>query len=64
MIAFHNPADKAARVLFLCVPSRGLDQMFAELQSATASGMPKVGEAIAAKYGNSVKLPAIKPSKL
>ena len=34
-------------------PGCGLDQMFAELQAATARGMPEIGVlvAIAAKYG-------------
>jgi len=38
----------------------GLDQMFAELQAATARGMPEIGAlvAIAAKYGVAIEPPA------
>jgi quercetin dioxygenase-like cupin family protein len=58
--AFRNFGDKPARVLVLCVPSCGLDQMFAELASATAYGTAEIGEliAIAAKYGVVIEAPA------
>ena len=51
--AFCNVSDQPARVLILSAPSCGLDQMFAELEAATASGMPEIGKlaAITAKYG-------------
>jgi hypothetical protein len=40
-------------VLIVSVPSCGLDQMFGELEAATAAGMPEFAKltAIAAKYG-------------
>jgi quercetin dioxygenase-like cupin family protein len=58
--AFRNGGDKPARVLVLCAPSCGLDRMFAELDAATAAGMPEMAKlvAIAAKYGVTVEPPA------
>lgn len=58
--AVRNVGDKPARVLILCAPSCGLDQMFAELDAATAAGMPEFGKlaAIAAKYGVTIEPPA------
>jgi quercetin dioxygenase-like cupin family protein len=54
--AIHNVGDQPARVLILSAPSCGLDQMFAELDAATAAGIPDSGRlaavaAITAKYG-------------
>jgi quercetin dioxygenase-like cupin family protein len=58
--AYRNVGDKPARVLVLSAPSCGLDQMFAELDAATAAGMPDMTEvtAIAAKYGVTIEPPA------
>jgi hypothetical protein len=49
---FRNVGDKPARVLILSAPSCSLDQTFAELEAATAAGMPEFGKlvAIAGKY--------------
>jgi quercetin dioxygenase-like cupin family protein len=57
---YRNVGDKPARVLVLCAPSCGLDQMFAELDAATAAGMPEMAKvvAIAAKYGVTIAPPA------
>jgi quercetin dioxygenase-like cupin family protein len=51
--AVRNVGDQPARVLILSAPSCGLDQMFAELDAATADGIPESGKlaAITAKYG-------------
>jgi quercetin dioxygenase-like cupin family protein len=56
---YRNVGDKPARVLVLCAPSCGLDQMFAELDAATAAGMPEMAKvvAIAAKYGVTIEPP-------
>jgi hypothetical protein len=53
-------ARRWQRVLILCAPSCGLDQMFAELQAATARGMPEIGllVAIAAEYAAAIEPPA------
>jgi quercetin dioxygenase-like cupin family protein len=58
--AYRNVGDRSARVLVLCTPSCGLDQMFAELAAATAAGMPEFGKlvAIAGKYGVTIEPPA------
>ena len=58
--AYRNVGDQPARVLVLCAPSCGLDQMFAELDAAAASGMPEFAKvmAIAAKYGVTIEPPA------
>lgn len=58
--AIRNVGDEPARVLILCTPSCGLDQMFAELDAASATGMPEIGQliAIAAKYGVTIEPPA------
>jgi quercetin dioxygenase-like cupin family protein len=57
--AFRNVGDRPARVLILSAPSCGLDQMFAELDAATAKGMPDIGKlvGIAAKYGVTIEPP-------
>jgi quercetin dioxygenase-like cupin family protein len=59
--ALRNVGDMPARVLILCAPSCGLDQMFGELDAATAAGMPEMGKlmAIAAKYGVTIAPPAV-----
>jgi quercetin dioxygenase-like cupin family protein len=59
--AIRNVGDKPARVLVLSAPSCGLDQMFAELDAATAKGMPEMARlaAIAAKYGVTIEPPAV-----
>src|SRR5262245_2983337 len=56
---FRNVGDKPARVLILSAPSCGLDQMFAELDAATAAGKPEFGKlvAIAGKYGVTIEPP-------
>ncbi|TIQ01182.1 MAG: cupin domain-containing protein [Mesorhizobium sp.] len=61
--AIRNDADKPARVLVFCAPSCGLDQMFAELDAATAAGTPEMAKvvAIAAKYGVTIEAPADPP---
>ena len=58
--AIRNVSDQPARALVLSVPSVGLDQMFAELDAATAAGAPEMAElaAIAAKYGVIIEPPA------
>jgi uncharacterized cupin superfamily protein len=57
--AFHNVGDTPARVLVLSTPSCGLDQMFAELDAATAAGSPAFEKlvAIAAKAGVALAAP-------
>jgi quercetin dioxygenase-like cupin family protein len=57
--AFRNVGEQPARVLILSAPSCGLDQMFAELETATAAGMPEFGKlaAITAKYGVTIEPP-------
>jgi quercetin dioxygenase-like cupin family protein len=51
--AVRNAGDKPARVLILSAPSCGLDEMFGELDAASAAGMPASAtlSAICAKYG-------------
>jgi quercetin dioxygenase-like cupin family protein len=51
--AVRNVGDQPARVLILSAPSCGLDQMFAELDAATAAGISEGGTlaAITARYG-------------
>jgi len=58
--AVHNVGDQPARVLILSAPSVGLDQMFAELDAATARGMRDIGAlaAITAKFGVIIEPPA------
>jgi quercetin dioxygenase-like cupin family protein len=57
--AIRNAGDQPAHVLVMCVPSCGLDQMFAELDAASAAGLPETGKvvAIAAKYGVAIEPP-------
>jgi len=57
--AYRNVGDLPARLLVLCTPSCGLDQMFAELDAA-AKDMPGSVElaAITAKYGVAIEPPA------
>lgn len=51
--AYRNISSQPVRMLVLCTPSCGLEQMFVELDAATAAGMTEVGKlaAITAKYG-------------
>lgn len=58
--AVRNVGDQPTRVLILSAPCVGLDRMFAELDAATAKGMPGIGElaAIAAKFGVTIEPPA------
>lgn len=55
--AFRNIGDQPARVLMVSAPSCGLDQMFGELEAATAAGMPEFAKltAIAAKFGVTIE---------
>lgn len=57
--AFRNVSDQPARVLVLSAPSCGLDQMFAELDAATAAGVPDETKlaSITAKYGVTIEPP-------
>jgi len=57
---YRNVSDRPARVLVLCTPSCGLDQMFAEVNAADAQGMPGFEKlaAITAKYGVTLEPPA------
>ena len=58
--AYRNVGDQPARVLVLCAPSCGLDQMFGEFDAASAAGVPEFAKlaAIAAKYGVTIEPPA------
>jgi quercetin dioxygenase-like cupin family protein len=58
--ALRNAGDQPVRVLILSAPSVGLDQMFAELDAATAAGTVEIATliAIAAKYGVIIEPPA------
>jgi quercetin dioxygenase-like cupin family protein len=58
--AFRNVSDQPARLLILSAPSCGLDQMFAELDAASAGGRPAIEKlaAITAKYGVTIELPS------
>ncbi len=58
--AFRNVSDQPARVLILCAPSCGLDQMFAEIDAITAAGTPETTKliAIAAKFGVAIAAPS------
>lgn len=58
--SFRNVGGQPARLLILSAPSVGLDRMFAELDAATAKGVPEFAMlvAIAAKYGVTVEPPA------
>jgi quercetin dioxygenase-like cupin family protein len=58
--AVRNVGAEPARVLILSAPSCGLDQMFAELDAATAAGMPDMAKlaAICVKYGVTIEQPA------
>jgi quercetin dioxygenase-like cupin family protein len=55
--AIRNTGDEPVRLLVLCAPGSGLDQMFAELETATAMGTREMRKlaAIAAKYGVSIE---------
>jgi mannose-6-phosphate isomerase-like protein (cupin superfamily) len=57
---YRNVSDQPARVLVMCMPSCGLDQMFVELDAATAAGMTEMAKlaAITAKYGVTIEPPA------
>ena len=52
---------RCCRALVLSAPSCGLDQMFAELDVATAAGIPESGKlaAITAKYGVTIEPPTV-----
>ena len=58
--AYRNVGDQPARVLVLCAPSCGLDQMFAELDAAAASPTPEIEKlaAITAKYVVTIESPS------
>jgi quercetin dioxygenase-like cupin family protein len=58
--AFHNAGGEPARILILSAPSRGLDQMFADLDAVTATGAPQMDElaAVTARYGVTIEPPA------
>jgi quercetin dioxygenase-like cupin family protein len=58
--AVRNVGDEPARVLVLSAPSCGLDQMFGELDAATAAGSPDFAmiKIICAKYGVTIEPPA------
>jgi quercetin dioxygenase-like cupin family protein len=55
--AVRNLAEKPARVLILSAPSVGLDQMFGELDEASAAGMPDFVKiiGICARYGVTIE---------
>jgi quercetin dioxygenase-like cupin family protein len=57
--AVRNVGDKPARVLILSAPSVGLDQMFAEIDAASAARRPGFGElvTICARYGVTIEPP-------
>jgi quercetin dioxygenase-like cupin family protein len=57
---YRNVGDRPARLLVMCTPSCGLDQMFAELAAATAAGTVNIERvaAITAKYGVTIEPPA------
>ncbi|MGE0238896.1 MAG: cupin domain-containing protein [Parvibaculaceae bacterium] len=50
---FRNIGDRPARMLILSAPSVGLDEMFAELDAASAAGVPEFAKivGICARYG-------------
>jgi len=54
---YRNVSDQPARMLVLCTPSCGLDQMFAEFDVAAANEMSEIGKlmAIAARYGVAIE---------
>lgn len=58
--AFRNVGDQPAHVLILSTPSVGLDRMFAEMDSVTASGAPdfRALAALTARYGVALEPPA------
>jgi quercetin dioxygenase-like cupin family protein len=58
--AYRNVGATPARVLVLCAPSCGLDQMFTEFDAAGAAGMPEFAKlmAIAARYGVTIEPPS------
>jgi mannose-6-phosphate isomerase-like protein (cupin superfamily) len=58
--AFRNVSDQPAHLIILSAPSCGLDQMFAELDAATARGMTAIDKlaVITAKYGVTIEPPA------
>jgi len=59
--AFRNAGEQPVRMLILSAPSCGLDRMFAELDAATAGGMPEAEKlmAITARYGVIIEPPAV-----
>ncbi len=64
--AVRNVSDEPARVLILSAPSCGLDQMFAELDAATAAGTTEIEKlaAITAKYGVTIEPPALRSANM
>jgi mannose-6-phosphate isomerase-like protein (cupin superfamily) len=56
---YRNVSDQPARVLVLCTPSCGLDQMFGELDALTVAGTPDFSTlvAICARYGVTIEPP-------
>jgi quercetin dioxygenase-like cupin family protein len=54
---YRNVSDRPARMLVLCAPSCGLDEMFVEMDAATAAGALKIAKlaAVAAKYGVTIE---------
>ena len=61
--AVRNAGDQPACVLILSAPSCGLDQMFGELDAASAAGAPEFATlmAICAKFGVIIEPPAKAP---
>jgi len=57
--SFRNVSNQPAHVLILSAPSCGLDQMFVELEAASAAGMPDIAKlaAICAQYGVTIDPP-------
>jgi quercetin dioxygenase-like cupin family protein len=60
---FRNVSDRLVRVLVLCTPSRGLDDMFQAFHDATRHGEPPLEElaSIAAKYGVRIEPAGVTP---
>lgn len=57
--ALRNVGEQPVRVLVLGIPGRGLDRMFAELDAATATGIPGIATvaAITGKFGVVIEPP-------
>jgi quercetin dioxygenase-like cupin family protein len=54
---YRNVSDAPARILVMCAPSCGLDQMFGELDAATAAGTTELAtiKGVCAKYGVTIE---------